>query len=199
MPASVLTSVLPARVRQRFAHLRAPRRTALRELYEHPAPTRSAFASFGTGSGIVPPARVSGAGGIEIGDGVVVFELSSLEVDAAGGARLVIGDGTHLLRMVDVRVARSVTIGRQVASSDYVTITDHWAPGDDPAPVVVEDGAYLGCGCVVGPGVTVGAGAFVGEGAIVVDDVPAHSVVYGSPARVVRQLRDGEWQGSRHP
>src|SRR3546814_346852 len=163
------------------------------------APAPSDYAAFCAGSWIVPPVEVTGADRIEVGAGVVMLELGSLAVGP--GARLVIGDGTRLARDVHVRCTSSVTIGPDVSTSDYVAITDTWGPapgeGPDPAvpappsaPVVIERGAYLGCSSVVGPGVTIGEGAFVGEGAVVVDDVPAHCVVYGNPARVTRIGRE---------
>lgn len=56
----------------------------------------------------------------------------------------------------------------------------------------------LGSNCRIGtramilPGVTVGEGACVGAGALVTKDVPAWSVVAGSPAKVIRQFEKHE-------
>jgi acetyltransferase-like isoleucine patch superfamily enzyme len=139
---------------------------------------------------------VEGAAAIEVGDGVIILELSSLLVADDRGARLVLGDGTRLARAVHVVCSTSVEIGPGVSSSDHATVTDSWAllaprqgpvPPPPPAPVIIESGAYLGFGCIVGPGVRVGEGAFVGEGAVVLDDVEPHSVVYGNPAAPVRR------------
>ena len=54
------------------------------------------------------------------------------------------------------------------------------------APVVLKRGCYLGAGCIVLPGVTVGEAAVVAAGAVVTRDVPAGTVVAGTPARVVK-------------
>lgn len=54
------------------------------------------------------------------------------------------------------------------------------------APVVLKRGSYLGAGCIVLPGVTVGEAAVVAAGAVVTRDVPAGTVVAGTPARVVK-------------
>ena len=46
-----------------------------------------------------------------------------------------------------------------------------------------------------------GAGrAYVGEGAIVLEDVPAHAVVYGNPAQLTRSwTEEGGWQDASVP
>jgi acetyltransferase-like isoleucine patch superfamily enzyme len=167
-------------------------------------PRPAAFAHHGERTWLVPPIHVTGSGCIEIGDDVVIMEHLTIEV--APGARLRIGDGVRLGRFVTITCADTIDIGPGVSSSDYVGITDGWGrveplPGEVPppgGPVRIDDGAYLGAGSVVGPGVHVGAGAFVGEGAVVLDDVPAHSVVYGNVGRVVRRHHPSTgWEGPR--
>jgi acetyltransferase-like isoleucine patch superfamily enzyme len=54
--------------------------------------------------------------------------------------------------------------------------------------IVIEDDVWLGASAVVTDGVRVGKGAVVAAGAVVTEDVPAHTVVAGVPARVVRRL-----------
>ncbi len=134
--------------------------------------------------------------------------------EAPGRARLTIGDGTRLARFNTVVCEVGVSIGCSVASSDNATILDTWThpalslvnpafslDGLEPAPVVIEDGAYLSMNSVVLPGVRVGSGAYVGEGAVVVDDVPPHTVVYGNPARAVRtyDANARRWEGELRP
>lgn len=179
-----------ARLRSEMAELRSPRRTVDAPTWERPAPPPSAFRAFGEGSWLVPPCQVDWAPRVSIGDGVVILEHADVMVGP--GASLRIGHRVRLGRFATIACAREVEIGDDVSGSDCVAITDCTGPvpprpGDPPAAaVVVERGAYLGAGCVVGPGVRIGEGAYVGEGAVVLDDVPAHSVVFGNPATVVR-------------
>lgn len=58
----------------------------------------------------------------------------------------------------------------------------------------VEDGALIGIGARVLDGAVIETGAQVGAGAVVVPGmrVPAHHLVVGIPARVLRPLRDEE-------
>jgi acetyltransferase-like isoleucine patch superfamily enzyme len=137
------------------------------------SPRPSSFARFGRGSWLVPPCTVTGGGSIEIGDDVWVMELAAIECTG----RLSIAGGCRFGRALHISCPSEVEIEEAVSGSDHVAILD---------ATVVESGAYLGYGSVVGPGVRVGRGAYVGEGAVVVDDVPAHAVVFGNPAVVVR-------------
>lgn len=56
-------------------------------------------------------------------------------------------------------------------------------------PVVVEDDVVIGANAVLIEGVRIGKGAVIGAGAVVIEDVPANSVVAGNPAKVVK-LKD---------
>jgi maltose O-acetyltransferase len=55
-------------------------------------------------------------------------------------------------------------------------------------PIVVEDGAWIGARSTILGGVTIGRGAVVAAGAVVINDVPANTLVGGVPARVLREL-----------
>jgi len=57
--------------------------------------------------------------------------------------------------------------------------------------ITIKDGAWLGGGAVILDGVTIGEGAVIGANAVVTKDVPAHSVVVGSPARVIKRYDHG--------
>ena len=57
-------------------------------------------------------------------------------------------------------------------------------------PIIVGDFAWIGAGAIIMPGVTIGERAVVGAGSIVTKDVPAHMVVAGNPARVIKSVDD---------
>lgn len=71
----------------------------------------------------------------------------------------------------NVMIASGVTIGGR---SKHVEVP------------VIEDDVYIGSGAkILGP-IRIGRGSVIGANAVVVDDVPARSVVAGIPAKVVR-------------
>lgn len=53
----------------------------------------------------------------------------------------------------------------------------------------IEADAWIGAGVIILPSVTIGKGAIVGAGSVVTKDVPAHTVVFGNPARVIKTLQ----------
>ncbi len=60
------------------------------------------------------------------------------------------------------------------------------------APVIIEDDVFIGMRCLILKGVTLGAGSVIGAGSVVTRDVPPGVIAAGSPARIVRELRDAE-------
>lgn len=140
---------------------------------------------------------------IHIGKKVEIRKGARLEaVGPWDGSRpkLVIGDGTIIHFYFHCGAAESITIGRDVLIAGRVYITDHDHVFDDPdvparrckqlsiAPVVIEDGAWLGEGCVILKGVRVGRRAVVGANAVVTKDVPPFTIVGGVPARTIKEI-----------
>ncbi|HDP96954.1 MAG TPA: N-acetyltransferase [Euryarchaeota archaeon] len=54
-------------------------------------------------------------------------------------------------------------------------------------PTLVKKGASIGANATVICGVTIGENAIVGAGSVVTKDVPANTVVVGSPAKILRR------------
>jgi acetyltransferase-like isoleucine patch superfamily enzyme len=168
-----------------------------------------AFASFGRRSVIQPPLRLGGVDRIAVGTGVMIGPGSWLQVigDEHDGVAIEIGDGTSIVGHCVLSAASSIRLGRRVLIARNAYISDHSHAFQDVsravmdqgitgiAPVVVDDGAWLGENVVVGPGVRIGRGAVIGAGSVVLADVPDHCVAVGAPARVVRSFAEAELRG----
>lgn len=120
-------------------------------------------------------------------------------------------------RKIGCNVGKNVLIGHSVAldygNAEKITIEDkviitnccallchrrnmkEYKKGDDAfdlpyiyAPIVLKKGCQIGIGSIIMPGVTVGEGAIVGAHSVVTHDVPAWTIVAGSPAKVIKEL-----------
>jgi acetyltransferase-like isoleucine patch superfamily enzyme len=160
-----------------------------------------AFHAFGRHSVIQPPLRLSGEERIAVGDNVFLGPRCWLQVLGEGDDVVIeIGSGTSVVGDCVLSAASSIRIGERVLFARGIYVSDHsHAFGDagrairdqgidEVAPVVIEDGAWLGENVVVCPGVTIGRGAVVGANSVVLHDVAARSVAVGAPARVIRDI-----------
>jgi acetyltransferase-like isoleucine patch superfamily enzyme len=59
-----------------------------------------------------------------------------------------------------------------------------------PAPITIGRNVWIGSNATILAGVTIGDNAVVAAASVVTKDVPANTIVVGSPARVVRTVTD---------
>lgn len=147
--------------------------------------------------------------GIEIGDNSLIMHGSVLHVYNFRGlphAFIRIGDNSLIGELNVLRGQGGITIGDRVYTASNVQILAVNHVYDDPTrPIIeqgitaegitIEDDVWIGAGAIIADGVTVGQGAVVAAGAVVTRDVPAHTVVGGVPARLLKSI-DGT-PGSR--
>lgn len=146
---------------------------------------------------VIGRVKVRNSGTITIGNRVL-FEGTIVPIElAAWGAALSIGDGCYINYGTNISARAGVTIGSNVAIGQYSIIMDddYHSPIDHRragkrAPIVIEDDAWLGARVIVLRGAHIGRGAVIGANSVVSGTIPPYSVAVGSPARVVRQLRD---------
>lgn len=113
-----------------------------------------------------------------------------------------IGAGSQILAAssvcVEAVIGRGciVNTGAIVDHECYIDDGTHVCPGAHLAGLVhVGRCSTIGVGAVVLPRIKLGDGAIVGAGAVVIEDVPAHTVVVGNPARVLREIGKNEANG----
>ena len=128
--------------------------------------------------------RVTIREGSEIGADVRVGTLSDLQGD------LRVGD--HVRLHSNVHVAQGSVIEDFAWLYPQVVLTNDPHPPSDSClqGARVRRFAVVSVGAVLLPGVEVGEHALVGANSLVVDDVPARTVVVGTPAREIGPVQD---------
>jgi maltose O-acetyltransferase len=117
------------------------------------------------------------------------------------GSHISIGAGTFvnydcvMLDVVSIRIGAAC----QIAPKVQLLTADHpidpeprrlgWESG---SPITIDDNVWLGGGAIVCPGVRIGENTVVGAGAVVTRDLPAGVVAAGVPARVLREIGEGD-------
>jgi len=129
--------------------------------------------------------------GCEVGDNTKIGTFVEIQKNAKVGRNCKIS--SHSFICEGVTIEDEVFIGHGVtftndrypqATSDHgrlQTETD-WTV----EVTLVRRGASIGSGATILPNVTIGEKAIVGAGSVVTKDVPAHAVVAGNPARMMR-------------
>ena len=116
------------------------------------------------------------------------------DIELFKGAKLLIrgGGGTNInftcICADYIEIGENVMIGRNVTIRDnnghhFINLAGY----KDTRPVIIGNKVWLCEGCTIMPGVKIGDGAIVGANSLVTQNVPAHSIVSGSPAKVVEK------------
>ena len=119
--------------------------------------------------------------------------------DVLIGSRTRIGIGCTLIGPVsvgnDVGVAQGVVLSG--LNHNYEDISKPISKqGVTTAPIIIEDEVWLGANSVIIAGITVGRHSIVAAGSVVTKNIPPYSLVFGNPARVIRQYKEDAkaWQ-----
>jgi acetyltransferase-like isoleucine patch superfamily enzyme len=140
--------------------------------------------------------------GVEIGSNTIVMHGAILHVynfRTLPHSGIRIGCDCLIGEYSVIRGQGGVTIGDRVYTSPMTQIIAVNHVFDNPQRpfveqgitaqgIVIEDDVWLGAASVVTDGVHIGKGAVVAAGAVVTRDVPAHTVVAGVPAHIIREI-----------
>lgn len=125
--------------------------------------------------------------GAEIGSDCNICAHTLIEGDVVVGNRVTIKSGVQLWD--GARLADDVFIGPNVTFSNDLYPRSKEYP-ESFSGIKIKRGASIGANATLLPGITVGEYAMVGAGAVVTKDVPAHAVVVGNPAKIIRYLTE---------
>jgi len=98
-----------------------------------------------------------------------------------------------------ISAVKSIQIKKNVLISQHCFIGDHNHEYKDTstpiryqgltniAPIVIDEGAWIGANVTVASGVRIGKNSVIGANSVVTHDIPAFSVAVGLPARVIKK------------
>ena len=173
------------------------------------------FVDFGRTVSIHPSCEIrrSQSHKIRIGDFVLLDRevwLNVPVVSLSSDPALIIGSGTNIGRRSVISAINQIHIQENVLFAPGVFVTDHNHEYTNPdlpiseqgvtqgGTIVIERNCWLGYGSMVlgGKGsVVIGQNSVVGAYSVVTESCPAHSILVGNPARVVKRLdpASGKW------
>ncbi len=146
---------------------------------------------------IHPSAEVSDDA--EIGPQTKVWNQAQVREGAQIGSNCTIGKDVYVDRNVHIgdrsKIQNGVSLYEGVTLGDEVLVGPHAAFTNDLfprafneeweiLPTIVKRGASIGANATIVCGVSIGEYAMVAAGAVVTNDVPAHCLVIGNPARI---------------
>jgi maltose O-acetyltransferase len=134
---------------------------------------RALFDAVGEDPTVQPPLHCDYGYNVTVGDGFFAnYGCVFLDTNPITfGDRCLLGPGVHVYAPIHPLDPEERATGRERGE-----------------PVTVGDDVWIGGRAVLNPGVTVGDGAVIASGAVVTEDVPAHTVVGGNPADVIRTV-----------
>jgi len=134
-------------------------------------------------------------------DGRCTFKFAARYVSAP---RLVIGDRTGIGHGCSFTVGKQIEIGSYCRIASGVSMFDSPGHAMDPEsrragmpatdaevkPIKLGSNVWVGKNSTIFPGVLIGDNSVVASDSVVMNDVPANTIVGGNPARKMGVLRD---------
>ncbi|WP_036828509.1 sugar O-acetyltransferase [Photobacterium sanctipauli] len=102
-----------------------------------------------------------------------------------------INHGCNFLDCAEIRIGKNVLFAPGVTISAVthpLNALQRDAGIEYAEPVIIGDSVWVGAHAVIAQGVTIGDGAVIAAGAVVTKDVPAYTLVGGTPAKVIKEI-----------
>ena len=174
---------------------------------------RAVCREVGSGLRIERIPYIRGSGDIYIGEQVYLSGKISIHMSARTSGitpTLKIGDRTFLGHDCAITLRHGVSIGRECLLAGGILIQDNDGhpldsalrragepvSDNEVAPVIIEDGVWVGRRSMILKGVHIGENAVIGASSVVTRDVAANTVVAGNPAKVIKTLVPGDDRGA---
>lgn len=123
-------------------------------------------------------------GRFDINEGCYVWITHSGHLIVEGGF---INEGVTITCASEIHIGKNCHIARGAVIRDY---DGHYIESlyyRTAKPVYIGDDVWIGYGAYILKGVTIGDGAVIAANSVVTKDVPAHTIVAGNPAKIIRE------------
>lgn len=133
---------------------------------------------------------------IQLGNDVLIDKNAWLQTHGQG--KIVIGDHTYFGRSLTITSAKSIIINQGCLFSYNVSLIDHdhqfsktASPNNttigEAQPIEIGENCFIGAHSFILKGVKLGKHCVVGANSVVNKSFPAHSIIGGSPARLIKK------------
>lgn len=139
--------------------------------------------------------EIIGNGNIVIGK--FLMSRGPLYLKTVNDGKLKIGEKVFFNHNCSITCAENIIVGDHCMFANNLVIIDHDHEVGEAGvtgslvskPIIIEDRVWCGANVTITKGVHIGTGAVIGANAVVVNDVEAHSIVAGVPAKKLNNLK----------
>lgn len=117
------------------------------------------------------------------------------------GTNIEVGEGTYINFNCNFVDDTKIIIGKNVLFGPAVTIATVGHPINPnyrgymyADSVRIEDNCWIGAATTICPGVTIGENSVIGAGSVVTKNIPANSVAFGNPCKVMRTINEHDME-----
>ena len=164
---------------------------------------RLLFRKFGTRSLLSKPLLLYNTEQVIVGNNVLIrkgLRMEVLDRPDSREALIRIGDNVNIEQNCHIICQNKIIIGENVSITGNCAIVDTTHPysssnkktgafvefNDDE--VIIGSNVFIGFGSIILPGTSIGSDSYVGAMSVVKGKFPERSLIYGSPAKLVKSI-----------
>jgi acetyltransferase-like isoleucine patch superfamily enzyme len=146
---------------------------------------------------IVNPKRIFLGDNVSLGQGCYLLAFTD-HLGEKYDPIIRIGNNVTATANLQISALQGVSIEEDVMFASNIFVGDHqhgYETANIPykyqlcrvRPITIKKGCWIGQNVIVMPGITIGEYSIIGANSVVTGDIPARSIAFGSPARVMKK------------